>query len=101
MCRFAKEVDTSFWTQSSIARLSVDRFGIKKIHVEHLYQSFSYLSNSNSQKRKVRGDLALSNGRDISQRAVFHSWLSDYVRTLNLAQPWQGIHSDLLSLIPT
>jgi len=71
----------------------------KKLHTEHLYQLFSYLSNRDPEKGPSEGIL-LYPTVDTSLQVKFS--ILDFpitVRTLNLAQPWQDIHSDLANLI--
>jgi 5-methylcytosine-specific restriction enzyme subunit McrC len=89
-------LDTKFYRQTF-----GDRFRVKKLHVEHMYQLFSYLSNSNPQKGRCEGILLYPTVETDLNAQFSILGFPITVRTLNLAQPWQGIHSDLLSLIPT
>jgi 5-methylcytosine-specific restriction enzyme subunit McrC len=73
----------------------------KKLHTEHLYQLFSYLANRDPEKGRCEGIL-LYPTVDTPLQVQFS--VLDFpitVRTLNLAQPWQRIHSDLANLVPT
>ncbi|SRR6266446_10124461 len=88
-------LDTKFYRETVS-----ERFGVPKLHVQHVYQLFSYLANSNPVKGRCEGILLYPtvNADLNAQFSVLGFPIS--VRTLNLAQPWQGIHSDLLNLIP-
>jgi 5-methylcytosine-specific restriction enzyme subunit McrC len=72
---------------------------VKKLHTEHLYQLFSYLANRDPEKGKCEGILLYPTVDPELQAQFTILGLPITVRTLNLAQPWQSIHSDLLNLI--
>jgi len=87
-------LDTKFYRETLGGK-----FGAQKLHTEHLYQLFSYLANRDPDKGKCEGIL-LYPTVDIDLQAQFS--VLDFpvtVRTLNLARPWQKIHSDLASLV--
>jgi hypothetical protein len=64
-----------------------------------MYQTFSYLANSNPEKGGCEGMLLYPTD-DTELNAQFSVLgFPITVRTLNLAQSWQGIHSDLINLI--
>jgi 5-methylcytosine-specific restriction enzyme subunit McrC len=71
----------------------------KKLHTEHLYQLFSYLSNRDPKKGPCEGILLYPT---VDTPLQFQFSVFDFpitVQTLNLAQPWQSIHSDLANLV--
>jgi len=101
------ETDVSIYTRGKHIILDTksyrqtfgERFGLKKLHVENMYQMFSYLANSNPEKGRCAGML-LYPTVDTELNAQFSVLgFPITVRTVNLAQSWQGIHSDLINLI--
>jgi 5-methylcytosine-specific restriction enzyme subunit McrC len=82
--------------------LGQERFGVEKFKSEHLYQITAYVNNLAPSPLNdrcgaillyptitgdVRADFQDLRGRTVS------------VRTVNLNQPWQGIHADLLAIL--
>ncbi len=89
-------LDAKFYSETLAGR-----FDARKIRVEHLYQLFSYLANSDPKKGRGEGIL-LYPTVDTDLRAQFSVLgFPITVQTLNLGQAWQNIHSDLANLIPT
>jgi len=81
----------------------VGRWQEKKLHAEHLYQLLAYLQNQaqNPGWEQVEGMLLYpAVGEDFDWR---YQLLGRAVRvaTLNLDQPWPGIHARLLNVIGT
>ncbi len=88
-------LDTKFYSDTLGGR-----FDAGKLRAERLYQLFSYLVNSDLKKGQPEGILLYPTvDVDLNANFSLHSF-PIAVRTLNLAQSWQGIHSDLMNLIP-
>ena len=87
-------IDTKYYAQALKGW-----FGTDKVRSEHLYQVFAYLENlSPSADRPLEGMLLYPATKE---RFLMDYRLKGYrfrVATLDLGQPWQGIHSDLLAL---
>lgn len=71
----------------------------EKLRSEHLYQLHAYLSNLPEQESRCEGVL-LYPEMDGPLGAVFtNNDRMISIRTINLHQPWAGIHDDLLKLV--
>lgn len=78
-----------------------DRFG-KKLRSEHLYQLLAYLRNREAKAAygpKHEGMLLYPTVDDSINIDVYLEGFSVQVRSINLAQQWKAIHSDMLELI--
>jgi 5-methylcytosine-specific restriction enzyme subunit McrC len=88
-------IDTKYYSET----LS-DHFGGKRIHSDHLYQMLSYLMNAKAPGESIEG-LLLYPFVDKTLKERYRILGVDIrVETLNLAQPWNLLHSDLMQLVP-
>lgn len=85
-------IDTKYY-----ARTLNTYFSSEKIHTENLYQLFAYLKNQPDEQAEgillyptVKQSLSLSY---TSEQHQIH------IETINLAQPWEKIHEDLLEIV--
>jgi 5-methylcytosine-specific restriction enzyme subunit McrC len=78
-----------------------EHFGQRKIISDHLYQLFAYLKNYKSQPSETSAEGILlypttSQSLDLAYVIGGHNLR---IKTLQLNQPWQKIHADLLDLV--
>ena len=85
-------IDTKYY-----ARTLNTYFSSEKIHTENLYQLFAYLKNQPDEQAEgillyptVKQSLSLSYTSEQHQIRI---------ETINLAQPWEKIHEDLLEIV--
>ncbi|WP_052354145.1 5-methylcytosine restriction system specificity protein McrC [Flectobacillus major] len=85
-------IDTKYYTQTLSSYFSTE-----KIHTENLYQLFAYLKNQSDPH--AEGILLYPTVKQ--HLSLRYSYESHQIRveTINLAQPWQAIHSDLLKIV--
>jgi 5-methylcytosine-specific restriction enzyme subunit McrC len=74
-------------------------FGKSSVRAEHLYQIFAYLSHMASEGTETAGILLYPRTTEtVSVRVtLFHHQVQ--AATINLAQPWEAIHRDLLGIL--
>lgn len=80
-----------------------EHFTKSSLHSENLYQIFTYMSHlaPSADRARVGGILIYPRTTESLRVRVAlfgHPFLA---ATLNLAQPWSGIHNDLLALLPS
>lgn len=74
----------------------------EKLRSAHLYQIYAYLNNLSEEK--LSGSCEVMLLYPAVEKAIQGTWTDPKgrkisVRTINLNQPWPGIHSDLLALV--
>ena len=87
-------IDTKYYAET-LQR----HFDAQKVHSTHLYQLFAYLKNQPVDSKRVEGILLYPvTERSLALRYVQGPY-AIRVETIDLAQPWQRIHAQLLKLI--
>ncbi len=83
-------------------RLFQELYGVRKLRSEHLYQVNSYLDNLPNDPLNNSCNAILlypTTDRSLQEQYERPNGQTVSVRTINLNQPWQRIHRDLLALI--
>jgi 5-methylcytosine-specific restriction enzyme subunit McrC len=87
-------IDTKYYRQT----LS-NYYGVERIRSDHLYQMTSYLVNASEPNQPVGGILLYPLvDRELKERYSILG-MTIRVETLNLDQPWNFLHSDLVGLL--
>jgi 5-methylcytosine-specific restriction enzyme subunit McrC len=90
-------IDTKFYDRA----LDTGRFGTERLRSGHLYQLFAYLENRTASRPDIVHEGMLL--YPVANEPFAHSYrLKGHrirVRSINLAQPWRQIHTDLLELL--
>lgn len=85
-------IDAKYYTQTL-----QQYYNSEKIHSPHLYQLFAYLKNQEDER--AEGILIYPTTEKSLRLSYTHEGHTIRVETLNLNQDWQGIKSDLLTII--
>jgi len=90
-------IDTKYYSKAL-----QQRFSKETVRSNHLYQLFSYLSNSRTSKHRTKTMEGMLLYPTVEKAINLDFNLDEYrvrVSTINLNQPWQDIRKDLLALI--
>jgi 5-methylcytosine-specific restriction enzyme subunit McrC len=87
-------IDTKYYPEA----LS-ENYGKKRIRSDHLYQLYTYLKNCKSQGGPPEGILLYPTTSQSFDLAFDMGGSKFRVKTLQLDQPWQKIHTDLCDLL--
>lgn len=85
-------IDTKFYKETL-----QKNFNTQKINSENLFQLFTYLKNQNDPT--CEGILLYPTVEHFLSLSYYYNSHQIRIETINLNQPWQKIHEDLLSLI--
>jgi len=91
-------IDTKYYEHA----LSTHYLGGDRVHADNLYQIWAYLSNLEASSGSDAQADGLLLYPDVSGEVDLSFLIRGHrvsIRTLNLSQPWQNIHTDLLSLV--
>ena len=87
-------IDTKYY-QNTLS----DHRGAKRIHSDHLYQILSYLTNAQTPGESIEGILLYPFVDKTLKERYRILGINIRVETLNLAQPWNLLHNDLMQLV--
>lgn len=79
-----------------------ENYAAQKLRSEHLYQIHAYLTNLPQENLPNRREIMLlypTVDSTISATYKDQKGWNIYIRTINLNQPWQQIHNDLMALV--